>query len=204
MSACNVLTVLSARGGTRCMSAGNNFSKNIKTRSLAVGGGDFTVFKDPEGCFKAEGNNLFFMSGSDKAGRTGHKSEQFPAALEKFAAGSCLWGIRAKISALLVYEERTNDAVVWSISGDAFPVSSWFFKARREITDREENESEGKALSSEKRWCLSARESGTWLSRHRAKESLWGPWPLMWMRPHPPASTWHCQSGWVFQHPWNG
>lgn len=48
------------------------------------------------------------MSGSDKAGRTGHKSEQFPAALEKFAAGSCLWGIRAKISALLVYEERTK------------------------------------------------------------------------------------------------
>jgi len=72
--------------------AGNNQSETLRTRSLAGGGGDVTVFKDPKGCCKAEGNNLFFTSSSDKAERTGHKLQQFPAALEKFAADSCLLG----------------------------------------------------------------------------------------------------------------
>lgn len=92
MSACNLLTVLSGCGATWCRSASNNHSKSLKTRSLAGGRGDVTVFKDPKHYCKAKGNTLFFTSNSDKAGRTGSKLQQFPAALGKFAADAHLRG----------------------------------------------------------------------------------------------------------------
>lgn len=41
-----------------------------------------SVFRDPKGCCEAGANNLFLTSCSDKAGRTGRKEQQFPAALE--------------------------------------------------------------------------------------------------------------------------
>lgn len=102
---------------------------------------DVRVFRDPNGCFEAGGNNLSLTSCSDKAGRTGRKAQQFPAALEDSAADSHLWEYRAKIS-----EERTNDAIVWSVLWDAFTASSWFSRERKEL---ERKKSEGKTLSRE-------------------------------------------------------
>lgn len=99
-----------------------------------------SVFRDPKGCFEAGGNNLFLTSCSDKAGRTGRKAQQFPAALEDSAADSHLWEFMAKIS---VQEERINDAIVWSILWDVFTSSSSFSKARKEV---ERKKSEGKTL----------------------------------------------------------
>lgn len=76
-------------------------------------------------------------SGSDKAGRTGRKAQQLPAALEESAADSRLWGTRAKIS---VQEERTNDAIVWRVLWDTFAASSQLLRVRKEVDGEEKKE----------------------------------------------------------------